>query len=165
MDTTLTMVAVDRIPVIVACMMTADRVPATVVSTETTGQAPVILACMMTGLVPVVPVCMMIGLTLVIPVCMMTGLALATEASTTRADLVLAMVATEEPTLGTWDEHCQVHFSFLGRIVIGDFAKVIDVFKKSFNPQFFFFPSVVEFCQPLIVQPPYAIALYILPPI
>lgn len=87
------MTAVDQIRVIVACM-TRGLVLATVVSTETIGQALAILACTMTGPIPAMAV-----------FTETTGLALATEASTTRVDLVLAMGVTEEPTLGTCDAY------------------------------------------------------------
>lgn len=87
------MTAVDQIRVIVACM-TRGLVLATVVSTETIGQALAIPACTMTGPIPVMAV-----------FTETTGLALATEASTTRVDLVLAMGVTEEPTLGTCDAY------------------------------------------------------------
>ena len=87
------MTAVDQIRVIVACM-TRGLVLATVVSTETIGQALAIPACTMTGPIPAMAV-----------FTETTGLALATEASTTRVDLVLAMGVTEEPTLGTCDAY------------------------------------------------------------
>lgn len=91
-DTTLTTV-VDQVLVIIACMRTADRVPVTGASTETTGRALANLACMTIGLGQAMAVFME-----------MTGLALVIEASTTRADLVLAMEVTEEPTSGICED-------------------------------------------------------------